>query len=375
MMLDFDRQVMAFSSQPFWLSWTEEAKIRRHVPDYFARLADGTAVVIDVRADDQIPAKDAEVLEMTGRACASVGWDYRRVGVVDPVLAVNVRWLAGCRHLRCLDQGKDEDRVTTADDSPQRPLPIRPRPMTGESQASYLRRLARANHLRPAYLHRHLRQPGTPDTIRLDWLAILAGRSLPALERALTGHQTSARQHVRQAEKPALFAAIRRDARDNGLSIRALADRHGVHRRTVRQALASPWPAPRKTPQRRSRLDPFKGVIDTMLSAPRAAGKAPFSARQIHARLVREHGMTSVSYSTVRSYVAGCLPARQPSAWDTEDLRREAQQAIMHLKEALEAMQPGIADRSQPHLDAVQFIIRQAPGRTEADARNAQARR
>jgi hypothetical protein len=106
MMLDFDPQVVAFSSQPFWLSWPEAGKTRRHAPDYFARLADGTGVVIDVRADDQIPAKDAEVFEMTGRACASAGWDYRRVGVVDPVLAANVRWLAGYRHLRCMNQSR-----------------------------------------------------------------------------------------------------------------------------------------------------------------------------------------------------------------------------------------------------------------------------
>ncbi len=58
--------------------------------------------------------------------------------------------------------------------------------------------------------------------------------------------------------KVELFAAIRRDARMENLSIRALADKYGVHRRTVRQALESPWPAPRKQlPPRRSRLDPF----------------------------------------------------------------------------------------------------------------------
>ena len=39
--------------------------------------------------------------------------------------------------------------------------------------------------------------------------------------------------------KVELFAAIRRDARVEDLSIRELADRHHVHRRTVRQALAS----------------------------------------------------------------------------------------------------------------------------------------
>jgi hypothetical protein len=33
---------------------------RRHAPDYFARRADRTGVVIDVRADDRIESADAE---------------------------------------------------------------------------------------------------------------------------------------------------------------------------------------------------------------------------------------------------------------------------------------------------------------------------
>jgi DNA-binding GntR family transcriptional regulator len=45
-----------------------------------------------------------------------------------------------------------------------------------------------------------------------------------------------------------LFEAIRRDHRREELSIRALAERHGVHRRTVRQALANAVPPERKTP-------------------------------------------------------------------------------------------------------------------------------
>ena len=62
------------------------------------------------------------------------------------------------------------------------------------------------------------------------------------------------------------FAAIRRDARLEGMSIRALADKHQVHRRTVRQALASSVPPARKTPVRTSRrLEPFKPAIDDML--------------------------------------------------------------------------------------------------------------
>ena len=54
--------------------------------------------------------------------------------------------------------------------------------MTGERVASYIRRLARANHLRPGYLRRYLRNQGEHGEIRLDWLAGLAGRPLAALE-------------------------------------------------------------------------------------------------------------------------------------------------------------------------------------------------
>lgn len=39
-----------------------------------------------------------------------------------------------------------------------------------------------------------------------------------------------------------LYERIRKDNRDDGLSIRALADRYHVHRRTVREALASATP-------------------------------------------------------------------------------------------------------------------------------------
>ncbi len=103
MLLDFDPDVVAVSSQPFWLRWANQPGARRHVPDFFARLADGSALVIDVRPDELIGADDAGVFAATQRACAAVGWGYRRVGVVDAVLAANVRWLSGFRHRRCVN--------------------------------------------------------------------------------------------------------------------------------------------------------------------------------------------------------------------------------------------------------------------------------
>lgn len=101
MTLDFDPDVVAFASQPFWLIWTQDGDERRHVPDYFARLADGTCVVVDVRADDRIELRDAEAFAATDRACLEVGWKFRRTGGPDTTLAANVRWLAGYRHPRC----------------------------------------------------------------------------------------------------------------------------------------------------------------------------------------------------------------------------------------------------------------------------------
>jgi transposase-like protein len=50
------------------------------------------------------------------------------------------------------------------------------------------------------------------------------------------------------ATKAELFERIRRDSWREGLSIRALARRYGVHQRLVREALTHAEPAPRKTP-------------------------------------------------------------------------------------------------------------------------------
>src|SRR5438552_1418868 len=101
-----------------------------------------------------------------------------------------------------------------------------------------------------------------------------------------------------------LFAAIRRDARVEGLSIRALADKYGVHRRTVRQALGSPQPPPRKPVVRVTPvLDTVRDLIDAMLvddlSAPR---KQRHTARRVFERLCDEYG-ARVCYSTVVKYV------------------------------------------------------------------------
>jgi hypothetical protein len=95
MLLDADPDVVAVASQPFWLCWQDgQERPVRHAPDYFVRHRDGTAVVIDVRADDRIGPEDAAKFAATARACESVGWEFERVGALD---ACSRRTCVGCR--------------------------------------------------------------------------------------------------------------------------------------------------------------------------------------------------------------------------------------------------------------------------------------
>jgi hypothetical protein len=100
MLLDHDPGMVGFASQPFWLWWQDGRRRRSHAPDWFARLADGTGVVVDCRPPERVRAGDAEAFAATERACAEAGWGYRLVGEFDPVLVGNVRWLAGYRRPR-----------------------------------------------------------------------------------------------------------------------------------------------------------------------------------------------------------------------------------------------------------------------------------
>jgi hypothetical protein len=66
----------------------------------------------------------------------------------------------------------------------------------------------------------------------------------------MCGGRNEARRTSGKNSRVELFAAIGRDARVEECSIRELADRYHVHRRTVRQVLASAIPPQRKTPTR-----------------------------------------------------------------------------------------------------------------------------
>ena len=194
----------------------------------------------------------------------------------------------------------------TPDDGPlPPPLPVRVRPAAGETAEAYIRRLARANHLRPSLLQVYVRNPDVPTAaIRLRRLAAASGSTLPALTRALTGLTPASEAHrpplspaeSQAARKARLFRLIRNDAA-RGMSIRQIAGRHRVHRRMVRQALAEPaGPPPRKQASRPARaIDPVRDILGKL------AGE-PFTVWEIWTTVTDEHD-SDASYAAVRDYV------------------------------------------------------------------------
>lgn len=101
-----------------------------------------------------------------------------------------------------------------------------------------------------------------------------------------------------------LFEELRRGYAA-GETIVGLAAKHGVHRRTVRQALANSIPPERKTHERaRPKLEPLQPYIDGILASDRQAPrKQRHTAHRIFTRMRAEHPEHDVSESHLRRYV------------------------------------------------------------------------
>jgi transposase len=112
---------------------------------------------------------------------------------------------------------------------------------------------------------------------------------------------------VKEKSKVELYERIRRDRRLEEASIRELARRHGVHRRTIREALESAVPVPRKVAVRDApAMGPWRELARGWVEAD-IADKVPVkqrhTARRVWQRLTEDHG-AQVSESTVRLFVA-----------------------------------------------------------------------
>lgn len=213
--------------------------------------------------------------------------------------------------------------MVTPDDGPlPPPLPVRVRPVAGETAESYIRRLAQANHLRPSLLQVYVRNPDVPiGAIRLRRLAAVSGSTRTALAFALTGLTPASRRQLpspspaeSQAARKARLFGIIRDDDARGMSIRQIAARHHIHRRMVRQALAEPaGPPPRKRGTRPApAISPIQDVLDKLADQP-------LTVWEIWTTVTDQHD-SGASYTAIRDYIrsrrlAGCWRLSGSARW------------------------------------------------------------
>jgi len=108
-----------------------------------------------------------------------------------------------------------------------------------------------------------------------------------------------------QGSKVELFEHLRREFQHGVGTVSGVARKFGVHRRMVREAVASAVPAPRKTSVRtKPKIEAVKEWVDAILKADQSApSKQRQTARRIFDLLRREHFEHVVAESTVRQYV------------------------------------------------------------------------
>ncbi|CAM5476924.1 hypothetical protein STENM223S_05612 [Streptomyces tendae] len=187
------------------------------------------------------------------------------------------------------------------------PLPIRLRPCQGESIGSYIRRLARANHLKPSFLHCYLCGPpqwfGKP---LLDNLATATGHTPEALRRTLAdanslrgnGTDRPLRRYPRKNPSAQrwrhLAGRIAREAQ-RGTQIRALAQRHHLRPWEIRLALE----IPRLTsPEIHQLSDPITGDLADLIESMIGQG---LNRRQIW-QILFDHHDHLVTYDSLNYY-------------------------------------------------------------------------
>ena len=102
-----------------------------------------------------------------------------------------------------------------------------------------------------------------------------------------------------------MYARVRRACMVDGMSTREAARVFGLHRDTVRKMLqySAPPGYRRRSPPRRPKLDPYRGVIDRILEDDRSLPrKQRHTAKRIYERLRTEHEFPG-KYTIVKDYV------------------------------------------------------------------------
>ncbi|SDL91713.1 TnsA-like heteromeric transposase endonuclease subunit [Microbacterium azadirachtae] len=95
-LIELDRMlsVVAVASQPMWIRWVTPHGLREHYPDYFVRLDDGTAVLIDVKPTARIKEDVREQFNLTAAFASERGWRYVVYDGESPTREANLRFLS-----------------------------------------------------------------------------------------------------------------------------------------------------------------------------------------------------------------------------------------------------------------------------------------
>lgn len=133
LLADHDPQVVGIVGQPMLLQGRDGARVRRHVPDFFLLLTDGSTCLVDVKPQDRLgDPKVAAQFAWTRELCAVLGWGFEVWSGADPDLVANIRYLAGYRRPGLVDSDACEDvlrqvtggeTIEAVEDALQRPAP------------------------------------------------------------------------------------------------------------------------------------------------------------------------------------------------------------------------------------------------------------
>ena len=101
-----------------WIRWP--AHERSHAPDYFARLADGSGLLVDVKPRELTKEKDHAVFDLTRRLAGAMGWTYQVFDEMPGAFESNLRFLLRYRDPQWLEgvelaQLRAGDVMTIAD--------------------------------------------------------------------------------------------------------------------------------------------------------------------------------------------------------------------------------------------------------------------
>ncbi|MFF9397007.1 TnsA-like heteromeric transposase endonuclease subunit [Streptomyces griseoluteus] len=120
MLLDFTPAVTEFTAWSAKIKWRERSREHSLVPDFFARTAQGTTLVITCPPASGPSPRWQGQQQVLRQACREAGWELGMPWVPAPMALANLRWVSRYRHPRYGDR-EVEQALTSAFRAP-RPL-------------------------------------------------------------------------------------------------------------------------------------------------------------------------------------------------------------------------------------------------------------